>query len=171
MSSSNDEEIVVELAQEIREHRIIRRFDFSTLPNSPDRGAVILRASGFGVVGLIGIEPDRARVGDIAVEVTHSGYLTRARVWLKVVDGTRGWTCTSELQSSFYSLPTSRSVDPEIAERQSSVPRVGDLWIPSSEVSPNHFVRLYVPSVEDLFAEGDRLVRIEHSGSRSRVIS
>jgi hypothetical protein len=31
------------------------------------------------------------------VEVTHSGYFTRARVWLKVVDGDRGWTCTSEL--------------------------------------------------------------------------
>ncbi|CAK9221360.1 unnamed protein product [Sphagnum troendelagicum] len=38
-------------------------------------------------------------------------------------------------------------------------------------MSPNHFVRLYVPGVEDLFAEGDRLVWIEHSGSRSRVIS
>jgi len=50
----------------------------------------------------VGIEPDLARVGDIAIEVTHSGYFTRARVWLKVVDGVRGWTCTSELQSSFY---------------------------------------------------------------------
>ncbi len=69
------------------------------------------------------------------------------------------------------SLPTLRSVDPEIAKRQSSVPRVGDLWIPSSEVSPNHFVRLYVPGVEDLFAEGDRLVRIKHSGCRFRIIS
>ncbi|CAK9235291.1 unnamed protein product [Sphagnum troendelagicum] len=69
------------------------------------------------------------------------------------------------------SLPTLRRVDPEFAERQTSVPRVGDVWIPRSEVSPNHFVRLYVPGVEDLFAEGDRLVRIEHSGSRSHVIS
>jgi hypothetical protein len=105
------------------------------------------------------------------VEVTHSGYFTRARVWLKVVDGTRGWRCTWSSSPVSISLPTLRSVDPEIAERQSSVPRVGDLWISSSEVSPNHFVRLYVPGVEDLFAEGDRLVRIEHSGCRSRIIS
>jgi hypothetical protein len=49
------------------------------------------------VVRLVGVEPDQARLGDIAVEVTHSGYFTRARVWLKIVDGTGGWTCTSEL--------------------------------------------------------------------------
>ncbi len=69
------------------------------------------------------------------------------------------------------SLPTLRRVTPEFAERQSSIPRVGDVWIPRSEASPDHFIRLYVPGVEDLFAEGDRLVRIEHSGFRSRIIS
>jgi hypothetical protein len=69
------------------------------------------------------------------------------------------------------SLPTLRRVNPEFAERQSSIPRMGDVWIPRSEVFPNHFIRLYIPGVEDLFAEGDRLVRIEHSGFRSRIIS
>jgi hypothetical protein len=102
MSSSSNEDIPIELAQEIREHRIIRRFDFSTVPEGPHRRAVILRALGFGVVRLVGIDPDQARTRDIVVEVTHSGYFTRARVWLKVVDGDRGWTCTSELQSNFY---------------------------------------------------------------------
>jgi len=38
-------------------------------------------------------------------------------------------------------------------------------------VSPNHFVRLYIPVVEDLFQVGDRLLRVEHSGSSSRLIS
>jgi len=102
MSSSSNKDIPIELAQEIREHRIIRRFDFSTVLEGPHRGVVILKALGFGVVRLVGIDPDQARTGDIAVEVTHSGYFTRARVWLKVVNGYRGWTCTSELQSSFY---------------------------------------------------------------------
>ncbi len=51
------------------------------------------------------------------------------------------------------------------------MPRLGDVWIPKSAVSPNHFVRLYIPSVEDLFQTGDRIVRIEHGGSRSRMIS
>jgi hypothetical protein len=32
-------------------------------------------------------------------------------------------------------------------------------------------MRLYIPGVEDLFQEGDRLLRVEHGRSRSRLIS
>jgi len=49
--------------------------------------------------------------------------------------------------------------------------RLGDIWIPKLVVSPNHFVKLYIPGVEDLFQVGDRLLGVEHSGSRSRLIS
>jgi hypothetical protein len=51
------------------------------------------------------------------------------------------------------------------------VPRLGDIWVPKLAMSPNHFVRLYIPGVEDLFQVGDRLLRVENSGSRSRLIS
>jgi hypothetical protein len=54
------------------------------------------------MVRVIGIDPDEARVGDIVVEVAHSGFYTRARVWLKVIDGARGWAATSDLQDNFY---------------------------------------------------------------------
>ncbi len=60
---------------------------------------------------------------------------------------------------------------PSFAERQRSVPRLGDIWVPKSAVSPNHFARFYIPGVEDLFRIGDRLVRVEHARSRSRLIS
>jgi len=50
-------------------------------------------------VRLVGIDPDEARVGDIAIEVAHNGFYTRAQVWLKVIDGARGWASTSELQT------------------------------------------------------------------------
>ncbi len=71
---------------------------------------------------------------------------------------------------TFTSPPTLRRVALAYAERQCVVPRLGDIWIPKSVVSPNHFVRLYIPGVEDLFQEGDRLLRVEHGGSRSHVI-
>jgi hypothetical protein len=45
----------------------------------------------------VGIDPDEARVRDIAVEIAHSGFHTRAQVWLKVRNGARGWASTSEL--------------------------------------------------------------------------
>jgi hypothetical protein len=59
---------------------------------------------------------------------------------------------------------TLRRVTPIFAKRQRSVPRLGDLWIPKSPVSPNHFLRFYILGVEDLFQVGDRIVRVEHSG-------
>jgi hypothetical protein len=66
---------------------------------------------------------------------------------------------------------TWRRVTPSLAQRPRSVPRVGNIWIPKLAVSPNHFVRLYILGVEDLFQVGDRLLRVEHSGSSSRLIS
>jgi len=79
MSSSSDEGIPVEqVTQEIREQQLVGRFDFLTIQNRPQRGAVILRFLGFGVVRLVRINPGEARVGDIAVEVAHSGFYTRA---------------------------------------------------------------------------------------------
>jgi hypothetical protein len=98
MSSSNEEEIPVEtITQENHELNLIRRFDYATIQNGPLRGSVVLRFLGFGVMRLIRIDPNEARVGDIAVEVPHSGFYTRAQVWLKVIDGAGGWVSTSEL--------------------------------------------------------------------------
>jgi hypothetical protein len=103
MSSSSGEEVPEEkLTQEIRERQLVNRFNFLTGQNGPRRGAVVLRFLGFGIVTIVGIDPEQAQVGDIAVEVAHSGFYTRAQVWLKVIDGARGWASTSELQTQFY---------------------------------------------------------------------
>jgi hypothetical protein len=103
MSLSNGEGVPEEqVTQEIREQQLVGRFDFIIVQNGPQKGAVILRFLGFGVVRLAGIDPDEARVGDIDVEVAHSGFYTRAQVWLKVIDGARGWASTLDLQTNFY---------------------------------------------------------------------
>jgi hypothetical protein len=103
MSSSSGEGIPVSsTTHESRELNIIGRFDYYTVQDSPERGAAIMRFSGFGVVNLVGLDLEVARVGDIAVEISHSGFYTRARVWLKVTNGARAWVCTSELQENFY---------------------------------------------------------------------
>jgi len=51
------------------------------------------------------------------------------------------------------------------------VPRLGDIWIPKFLVSLNHFPRFYILGVKDLFQTWDRVVRVEHAGSRSHLIS
>jgi hypothetical protein len=97
MSSTGTNDIEVEeLVRETREQGIVRRFDFYTTRGVlPPRGAVVLRSLGFGAVTIVGIDPDQARVGDIAIEVAHSGFFTRAEVWVKVSNGIRGWVSIS----------------------------------------------------------------------------
>ncbi len=73
MSSSSGEEVPVEeVTQEVREQQLVNRFDLYTVQNGPQKGAVILRFLGFGVVSIVEIDPDQARVGDIAVKVVYT---------------------------------------------------------------------------------------------------
>jgi hypothetical protein len=91
-----------EVTQDIREQRIVNRFDYYTTHGGPQRGAVVLRFLGFGVITLVGIDLEEARIGDVAVEIAHSGFHTRAEVWLRVRNGTEGWMSISQLQTQYY---------------------------------------------------------------------
>jgi hypothetical protein len=101
-SREADEARAEDLTQDILEQRIINRFDYYATQGGPPRGAVILRFLGFGVVTLVGIDLEVARVGDIAVEIAHSGFHTRAEVWLRVRNGADGWVSISQLQTQYY---------------------------------------------------------------------
>ncbi len=73
-----------------------------TSQGGPQRGTVVLRFLGFGVITLVGIDAEEARVEDVAVEIAHSGFHTHAEVWLKVRNGADGWVSVSELQTPYY---------------------------------------------------------------------
>jgi hypothetical protein len=96
-SSSVDEVGTDEVKHEICEQLIVIRFNYPRGQDGPQIGAIILRFLGFGVVTVIGIDHDEARIGDVAVEITHNGFYTHIQVWLKLKDGARGWGSTSEL--------------------------------------------------------------------------
>jgi hypothetical protein len=72
--------------------------------------------------------------------------------------------------TSTTSRRTLRRVTPFVAERLRSISRVRDIWVPKSAPTSNHFPKIYIPGVEDLFQIGDRIIRVEHGGSRSRLI-
>ncbi len=73
------------------------RFNYPRRLNGPKIGAVILCLLGFGVVTFVGIDPDEAQVGDVAVKIVHNSFYTRDQVWLKLRNGARGWGSTSKL--------------------------------------------------------------------------
>jgi hypothetical protein len=67
--------------------------------------------------------------------------------------------------------PTLRRVSTHRLERQRQVSQLGDVWIPFSHVFPNYFIRFFIPRMEDLFRARDRILKVENSRVRSRLIS
>jgi hypothetical protein len=55
-------------------------------------GVVILHLQGFKVVNIVGVDLERAQIGNLDVHVSHTGLYTRIHVWLKTGDGIGGWT-------------------------------------------------------------------------------
>jgi hypothetical protein len=55
------------------------------------------------VLNVVGFNPTKAQVGDIAVKVTHNACVFRVRVWVKLEDGTSGWYKSAELHQIFHS--------------------------------------------------------------------
>jgi hypothetical protein len=81
---------------------LVVKFDYPRRQNGPQIGTLILRLLGFGIVILVGINLNEAQVGDVAVEITHNGFYTRAQVWVKIRNGARGWESTSQLQRQYH---------------------------------------------------------------------
>jgi hypothetical protein len=57
----------------------------------------------------------------------------------------------------------------ELHERSESIPRIGDLWIPITNVSIHHKIRFFLLGIERLFVVGDKVVRVEHTSEESRI--
>jgi hypothetical protein len=49
---------------------------------------------GFGIMIVVGVNPNEARIGDVVVEIAHNGFCTCAQVWMNRKDGIGGWETT-----------------------------------------------------------------------------
>jgi hypothetical protein len=49
--------------------------------------------------------------------------------------------------------------------------KLRDIWIPKSLETNQHCVRFYLPRMENMFRIRDRMVKVEHSGTISRMLS
>jgi len=50
---------------------------------------------GFGIMIIMGVNPNEVQIGDVAMEITHNGFCICAQVWMKIRDGAGGWESTS----------------------------------------------------------------------------
>ncbi len=53
---------------------------------------------------------------------------------------------------SLYLIPCIKFHLAFLKDRNNTL-RIGDIWIPWLSISPNHFVKLYIPSAEDFVSE------------------
>jgi hypothetical protein len=54
-----------------------------------------------------------------------------------------------------------------LLNKTKEVPRVGNIWIPYSSRSPNHFTKFFIPEIEVLFQSGDMILKVEASNLSS----
>jgi hypothetical protein len=43
----------------------------------------------FGVINILGLDPSKAKMGDIAIKASYNGFETWAQVWMKIRNGSR----------------------------------------------------------------------------------
>ncbi len=46
--------------------------------------------------------PSETRIGDIVVKITHNAFEIKAKVWMKVCDGSRAWRDVAQFQGRTY---------------------------------------------------------------------
>ncbi len=75
------------------------------------------------------------------------------------------WKQKGQLGVTIYNIPKPLIFDFKILnfEIEYLNPRLGDIWIPFTNITGQCHVRFYMPIMEELFRVGDRIIRIEHA--------
>jgi hypothetical protein len=95
MSSSSESEIGVnDITKKIHEKQLVVKFDYLKRQDKLQLKALILQMLGFGIVIIVGVNPDEARIGDVVMEIAHNGFCTCAQVWMNIKVGIGGWETT-----------------------------------------------------------------------------
>lgn len=85
------------------------------------------------------------------------------------------WQQKGQLGVTIYNIPKPKPLifDFKIPsfETEYPTPRLGDIWIPFTNITGQCYVRIYMPSMEGLFRVGDRIIRIEHVIILSRMLN
>jgi hypothetical protein len=69
----------------------ILEFDEKGFSWEPQAGSVILKNLRFAYLKIIGFEPSKVEVGDIAITIIHVRFFSKVAIWLKTRVGSNGW--------------------------------------------------------------------------------
>ncbi len=60
-------------------------------------GSIVLRSVGFGVMTMVGFNPIEVAIRDNVIRISRNGFVSRMKVWLKIIDGSNGWHSIAQL--------------------------------------------------------------------------
>lgn len=58
-----------------------------------------------------------------------------------------------------------------IFEDKKSAPNLGDILIRVALRFEQHFIKLYIPKMEEIFIIGDKIIKVEHVGTTFRLMN
>lgn len=56
-------------------------------------------------------------------------------------------------------------------EDRKFVPKLGDIWILVAMKNEQHFVKFYIPRMEEMFGVGDIIIRVKHVRATFRLMN
>jgi hypothetical protein len=106
----------------------------------------------------------------LVVKIKHSGSGANAQIWVKIHDGAKGWSNGGQFQCRLFLLHTSLNIYNFGFGEEDVIPRIGDIWVPRSCYSPNHFICFFILGIEHLLQVGDKFYKLTKRGL-SRLIN
>jgi hypothetical protein len=98
------------------------------------------------------------------------GLIHRNKCGSKYVMELESGTKLHNSNACFFSFPTYLNVIISRFEEKGNIPKVGDIWILKRYTPPNCFINFFIPIVEKLFQDGDKILKVEVGGGMSKFI-
>ncbi len=119
----------------------------------------------------MGLNPNRAQVGDLAIHVSHNGLYTRfANGWKLELESKVGLLSPIDRLYVILFPYLFNSISIGVHEKVNIVPRVGGLCAPIAAIAQHHKMWLLFPIVDEFFVIGDKVVKVEHTNIESRTL-
>jgi len=87
--SSEEDTFIIEVPHVLHKQQLMQLFDMDVGVVTLEPRSIILRIMSFGVINILGLDPSKAKMGDIAIKASHNGFETWAQVWMKIRNGNR----------------------------------------------------------------------------------
>jgi hypothetical protein len=86
---SEEDTFIIEVPHVLHEQQLMQLFDMDVGVAIVEPRSIILYITSFGVINIFGLDPSKAKMGDITIKTSCNGFEIHAQVWVKIRNGNR----------------------------------------------------------------------------------